>query len=56
MARDIVKRNVVGLCSVPKGQRGRPSKSLNLVQARAVVDAAEACVPQLRGVLGTWIM
>lgn len=41
MARDKVKRNVVALCSVPKGQDGRPSKSLALDQARAVLDAAE---------------
>jgi integrase len=40
MARDMVKRNVVALCSVPKGQSGRPSKSLTLDQARAVLDAA----------------
>jgi integrase len=41
MARDKVKRNVVALCGVPKGQTGRPSKSLTLAQARAVLDAAE---------------
>jgi hypothetical protein len=41
MARDKVKRNVVGLCGVPKGQAGRPSKSLTLDQAKAVLDAAE---------------
>jgi integrase len=41
MARDQVKRNVVGLCSVPRGQAGRPSKSLTLEQAKAVLDAAE---------------
>ncbi|WEV26672.1 site-specific integrase [Streptomyces sp. 71268] len=40
MARDKVKRNVVELCSVPKGQAGRPSKALNLTQAGAVLDAA----------------
>ncbi|WP_217196841.1 site-specific integrase [Streptomyces buecherae] len=40
MARDKVKRNVVELCSVPKGQAGRPSKALNLAQAGAVLDAA----------------
>jgi hypothetical protein len=28
MARDLVRRNVVELVSVPSGQRGRPSKSL----------------------------
>jgi integrase len=40
MARDQVKRNVVELCSVPKGQAGRPSKSLSLAQASAVLAAA----------------
>ena len=41
MARDKVKRNVVSLASVPRGRPGRPSKSLNLVQAAALLDAAE---------------
>jgi integrase len=41
MARDQVKRNVVALCEVPKGTIGRPSKSLTLSQANAVLDAAE---------------
>ena len=41
MARDKVKRNVVALCSVPKGQPGRPSKALTLAQAEAVLAAAE---------------
>jgi integrase len=41
MARDHVKRNVVALCAVPKGQPGRPSKSLSLDQAKALLDAAE---------------
>lgn len=41
MARDKVKRNVVELCSVPAGQPGRPSKSLTLAQAEAVLAAAE---------------
>jgi integrase len=41
MARDKVKRNVVALCGIPKGQEGRPSKSLTLDQARALLDAAE---------------
>ena len=40
MARDKVKRNVVALCGVPKGQAGRPSKSLTLAQATAVLEAA----------------
>ncbi|GAA1384164.1 site-specific integrase [Catellatospora chokoriensis] len=41
MARDKVKRNVVALCGTPKGQEGRPSKSLNLAQAKALLAAAE---------------
>lgn len=42
MARDLVKRNVVTLCGIPKGQLGRPSKSLTLDQAAALLDAAES--------------
>ena len=42
MARDHVKRNVVALCGTPKGLPGRPSKSLTLEQAKAVLAAAEA--------------
>lgn len=42
MARDKVKRNVVALCSVPKGQPGRPSKALTMAQAEAVLAAAES--------------
>ncbi|UQI48703.1 site-specific integrase [Streptomyces sp. HU2014] len=41
MARDKVKRNVVELCAVPAGLPGRPSKSLTLKQAEAVLVAAE---------------
>ncbi|GHE40128.1 site-specific integrase [Streptosporangium violaceochromogenes] len=41
MARDKVKRNVVALCKVPPGQGGRPSKSLTLAQAEAVLKASE---------------
>lgn len=41
MARDKVKRNVVELCAVPAGRPGRPSKALTLVQAEAVLKAAE---------------
>ncbi|MFD7285105.1 tyrosine recombinase XerC [Streptomyces sp. NPDC059863] len=40
MARDKVKRNVVELCSIPKGQPGRPSKALTFTQAEAVLEAA----------------
>lgn len=42
MARDKVKRNVVALCSVPKGTGGRPSKALTFAQAEAVLKAAES--------------
>lgn len=40
-ARDKVKRNVVLLCELPKGQDGRPSKAFTLRQAEAVLIAAE---------------
>ncbi|MFF0767903.1 hypothetical protein ACFYUK_03330 [Nonomuraea wenchangensis] len=40
-ARDKVKRNVVGLCEIPEGKEGRPSKSLTLDQATALLAAAE---------------
>ncbi|PPK65772.1 site-specific integrase [Actinokineospora auranticolor] len=42
LARDRVKRNVVLLCDCPTGKgKGRPSKSLTLAQAEAVMKAAE---------------
>lgn len=41
MARDTVRRNVVALCSVPRGQPGRPSKALTLAQADAILATAE---------------
>ena len=40
-ARDKVRRNVVMLCSVPAGRQGRPSKSLTLDQAEAILKASE---------------
>ena len=40
MARDKVKRNVVALCSVPRGKPGRPSKALTFAQAEAVLVAS----------------
>ncbi len=40
-ARDLVGRNVGALIRPPKGQEGRPSKSLTLAQAQAVMKAAE---------------
>jgi hypothetical protein len=39
-ARDRVKPNVVLLCGTPTGQPGRPSKSLTLDQAHALVEHA----------------
>ena len=40
MANDLVVRNVADLTAVPTGKPGRPSRSLNLEQALAVLDAA----------------
>lgn len=42
MARDKVKRNVVAICTPPAGRTGRPSKSLTLEQATALLRAADA--------------
>ena len=39
-ANDLVSRNVATLADTPKGQQGRPSKSLTLDQAIALIDAA----------------
>ncbi|BCJ55092.1 integrase [Actinoplanes sp. NBRC 14428] len=41
MARDKVTRNVAALCGVPSGRPGRPSKSLTLDAAKALLSAAE---------------
>jgi integrase len=40
-ARDKVKRNVVLLCDIPQGRKGRPSKSLTLTHAEALLSAAK---------------
>ncbi|NRQ34312.1 site-specific integrase [Nonomuraea sp. NN258] len=40
MARDKVRRNVVELCRVPQGRKGRPSKSLTMTQAEEVLKAS----------------
>jgi integrase len=40
-ARDLVGRNVALLCTAPTGKVGRPSKSLTLEQARAVLAACD---------------
>jgi integrase len=42
MARDLVARNVVGLCGVPRGRAGRPSKSLDFDQAKALLQAGQS--------------
>jgi len=41
MVNDLVVRNVADLAAVPTGKLGRPSRSLNLKQALAVLDAAK---------------
>jgi integrase len=41
MVNDLVVRNVADLAAVPAGKPGRPSRSLNLEQALAVLDAAK---------------
>ncbi len=41
-ANDVVSRNVATLVDTPKGREGRPSKSLTLEQAVAVIAAARA--------------
>lgn len=48
-ARDKVNRNVVSLCEIPQGKKGRPSKSLTFKQAEAVLRAA----PKFR--IGTYV-
>jgi hypothetical protein len=40
MVNDLVVRNVADLTAVPTGKPGRPSRSLDLEQALAVLDAA----------------
>ena len=39
-ANDLISRNIAALVDTPKGQDGRPSKSLTLDQAAAVITAA----------------
>jgi integrase len=46
--RDKVRRNVVLLCDVPAGRTGRPSKSMTLDQAQAVLTAAGKASPRMR--------
>jgi integrase len=42
MKREYVTRNVVSLCTVPRGREGRRSKSLTFIEAQAVLVAAQA--------------
>jgi integrase len=41
-ANDLVGRNVAALVTSPKGQEGRPSRSLTMQQAQALISAAES--------------
>jgi len=45
MVNDLVVRNVADLAAVPTGKAGRPSWSLNLEQALAVLDTAKGGTP-----------
>lgn len=46
--RDKIRRNIVLLYEVPEGRTGRPSKSLTLLQAEAVLKAAEQGPARMR--------
>lgn len=46
--QDKIRRNIVLLCDVPEGRTGRLSKSLTLVQAEAVLKAAERAPARMR--------
>ncbi|MEV0388750.1 site-specific integrase [Nonomuraea sp. NPDC050643] len=48
MKRDKVKRNIVDLYDVPEERVGRPSQALTLLQAEAVVTAAEQAEVRIR--------
>jgi len=45
--RDKIRRNIVLLCEVPEGRAGRQSKSLTLMQAEALLRAAEQGPPRM---------
>jgi len=47
MVNDLAVRNVAELTPVPAGKPGRPSRSLNLEQALAVLDAAKGAAMAL---------
>lgn len=46
--RDKIRRNIVLLCEIPEGCTGRPSKSLTLPQAEAVLKAADQRSARMR--------
>jgi integrase len=46
--QDKIRRNIVLLCDVPQGRLGRPSKSLTLLQAESVLNAAEQAPVRMR--------
>jgi integrase len=46
--RDKIRRNIILLCEVPEGRTGRPSKSLTLAQAEALLAAAEQGPARMR--------
>jgi integrase len=46
--QDKIRRNIVLLCEVPEGRTGRPSKSLTLLQAEALLAAAERGPARMR--------
>jgi integrase len=45
-AHDLVGRNVAELVDTPRGQEGRPSKSLTMAEAVAVIAAAKTPLPE----------
>ena len=51
-ANDLISRNVATLADTPKGQHGRPSKSLTLDQAVAVITTARTLPAGRRGNCG----
>jgi hypothetical protein len=46
--QDKIRRNIVLLCDVPEGRLGRPSKSLTLLQAESVLNAAGQAPVRMR--------
>jgi len=46
--QDKIRRNIILLCEVPAGRTGRPSKSLTLPQAEALLKAADQGPARMR--------